>query len=85
VGSVVPVYAGHFHVEIVADDGICGFYMLSQAAVPTMAERRSFPRIGVPIIPEGSNSAFAVLPELPGEFIGSGLVILFQPQLKMIL
>jgi hypothetical protein len=74
--SVVPVYTGNFHVEVIGDDVISGFLMLSRAAVPTHEQRCSYPRIGVPVVPEGSRFGIAVLPESPGEFIVLLLVVL---------
>jgi hypothetical protein len=74
LSSSVPVHAGSFHVDICADDGIKGFYMLSRVPANTQADRRQLPRIGIPVQPEGSTWARSPLPEKPAEYIGSGLI-----------
>jgi hypothetical protein len=74
LGSVVLVYAGQFHVEILGDDNIHGLYMLSRSLGNTQPDRRQFPRIGIPAIPQGSLWARTALPEKYAEFIGFGLI-----------
>jgi hypothetical protein len=49
------------------------FYVVS-SLYSDLADRRSDPRIGVPVLAQGARCAVAVLSELPGEYIGSGLI-----------
>jgi hypothetical protein len=74
LGSLVPVDVGQFQIDVLGDDGISGFYMLSRSSSVTTEARRFFPRIGIPISPEGGTSARGLLPEKPAQFIGSGLI-----------
>jgi hypothetical protein len=74
MSSSVPVYAGPFHVDILCDTGINGFYMLSRVPVNTQADRRQLPRVGVPVQPQFATWARSPLPEKPAEYLGSGLL-----------
>jgi hypothetical protein len=74
LSSAVPVYCGHFHLDLRAFFGVLGYYMRTRASRPTVDGRRPYLHIGVPSLAEQPPRYVTTLPEVLGEDIGSGMV-----------